>query len=113
MTERRCACGCGRSLAGMRKDAIWYSRACAVRWARSNPGKSLHEAYSANKGQTRSRSGPSGFQYPRRKTDDAVAFWIAATLHVGVEDARDEAKRILNPVLPARQREQLEQKEAA
>lgn len=44
MTERRCACGCGRSLDGMRKDAIWSSRACAVRWARSNPGKSLHDA---------------------------------------------------------------------
>jgi hypothetical protein len=42
---------------GKRSDAIWYSRACAVRWARENPGKSLYEARKSNIGRTRKRSG--------------------------------------------------------
>lgn len=33
MTDRFCNCGCGESLAGMRKDAIWHSDACRKRGA--------------------------------------------------------------------------------
>jgi hypothetical protein len=51
--ERICICGCKRSLAGKRTDALWFSRACAVRWARENPGKSLYAGHSANKGRTK------------------------------------------------------------
>jgi hypothetical protein len=28
----RCACGCGTSLEGRPSDAVWASRACAMRW---------------------------------------------------------------------------------
>jgi hypothetical protein len=71
--ERVCICGCKRSLAGKRTDALWFSRACAVRWARENPGKSLYVARSANKGRTRGCSGPSGCQVSYRKAVDAAA----------------------------------------
>jgi hypothetical protein len=57
VTDRVCQCGCGRSLAHMRSDARWASRACAVRWARLNPGISLYEALNTNRERTRERSG--------------------------------------------------------
>jgi len=50
---RLCACGCGPLPGDMRSDAIWRSRACAVRWARENPGRSLYDAHRANKGRTK------------------------------------------------------------
>jgi hypothetical protein len=44
LSERTCECGCGASLAEMRSDALFRSRACAMRAKR---------AASANKGRTR------------------------------------------------------------
>ena len=43
---KKCRCGCGASLAGMRADAQWASRACAMRAKRSA---------SANKARTARR----------------------------------------------------------
>lgn len=105
--ERVCACGCKRSLNGMRRDAVWYSRACAVRWARSNPGKSLLDAHSANGGRTRRRSGPSGRQVSYRKAVATLADWLNV---LPTDDSTLHAEEILRPALPARQRARLEQK---
>lgn len=91
----------------MRKDAIWFSRACAVRWARANPGKSLSEAYSANKGRTRKRRRPSerGVQ---------VSYYKAFKALTSETDLYDEQiERALKRALPERQRALLEQREAA
>lgn len=33
--SRECGCGCGRSLAGMRADAVWWTDACRKRAQRA------------------------------------------------------------------------------
>lgn len=47
MTDRRCACNCGASLAGMRAGAVYASPACRMRARR---------AADANKTRTRRKS---------------------------------------------------------
>lgn len=102
--ERVCACGCGLSLEGMRRDAVWYSRAHAVRWCRAHHGKSLLAARKANRGRTRTRRKPSGAQVSYFKAIDEVA----ATLRVyGVGEARSVAMATLSRALPDRQRARL------
>lgn len=41
MNTRKCRCGCGRSLAGMRRDAVWYSRACYMADKRGHSPRKL------------------------------------------------------------------------
>ncbi len=52
---------------GKRSDAIWHSRACAVRWARAHPGKSLYAVHSANKGRTKPAGRKASYQKTLRK----------------------------------------------
>jgi hypothetical protein len=101
--ERVCACGCERSLEGMRRDAVWYSRGCAMRWRRAHPGKSLLTAHSANKGRTRTRHKPSGLQVSFRKAVEALTELLA----------KPEAERALAKALSPRQRARLEQLQEA
>lgn len=110
--ERVCACGCGRSLADMRRGAKWASRACAERWRRENPGRPLSDAYNHHKTHTRRRSGPSGVSYAARAADECLARWLALTRHLDIDDAREEAKRILFPALSARRQRERLQREA-
>jgi hypothetical protein len=106
--ERLCACGRpGCSLEGKRADAIWRSRACAVRWARENPGKSLTWAYSANKGRTRSRRtrGERGVQVSLPKAIIVVS---------AISDAPEaEIRRVLTDALSPAQQRILEQRKRA
>jgi hypothetical protein len=115
--ERVCACGCKRSLDGMRRDAVWYSRAHAVRWARSNPGKSLLDAHNANGGRTRRRSGRSGVQVSYRKAVEAIVKGFTPHTYGHwcypqsfEDDVRQSAEVALRSALSDRQRAQLEQK---
>lgn len=66
--SRVCACPRKESLEGMRSDAIWFSRACAVRWARENPGKSLYGARKSNVGRTK----PAGRKASYRRALDKL-----------------------------------------
>jgi hypothetical protein len=93
--ERVCACGCGRSLEGKRRDAVWASRACAVRWARSNPGR------------------PSGLQVSYRKAVAVLADWLAVPPTDGCTPHPEEilAEEILRDALPRRQQQILKQRE--
>jgi hypothetical protein len=115
--HRFCACGCKRSLDGMRKDAVWYSRACAVRWGRENPGKSLRDAHSANKRRTGTTAKPSGLQVSYRRAVEATvtAIWDFAAERISGNDVsiEDVAERAQRGALSDRQRELLEQREAA
>ncbi len=106
--ERLCACGCKHSLEGMRKDAVWYSRACAVRWARENPGKSLLTAHSTNRARTLTRRKPSGAQVSYFKVIDAVAATLRA---YGIHESRSVARTTVRRALPDRQRARLEQRQ--
>jgi len=113
-SERVCACGCGMSLDGMRRDAIWLSRAHAVRWARANPGKSLREAHSANKGRTRTRSRPSGAQGSLgkiRRSMELLVIRVAPDLPPAKADRLVKVHSLYT--LSERQRALLEQREAA
>jgi hypothetical protein len=109
-----CICGCKRSLAGKRTDALWFSRACAVRWARENPGKSLYAAHSANKGRTKKIRRPfeRGVQVSFHKAVEAAS---AAVIHGALQHitlpvdqkrltAREIAELHLRGALPDRQR---------
>jgi hypothetical protein len=105
--ERVCACGCGRSLDGMRRGAKWESRACAVRWSRENPGSPLSDAYNPNRSRTRKRRTPSerGLQVSFRKAIEV--------LHAELRLPKLAIESALEPALSARQRQQLFEREAA
>lgn len=109
-SARVCACGCGASLDGMRRDAIWVSRAHAVRWGRSNPGKSLKDAHSANKGRTQTRDRPSGLQVSFWKAQRALEEFL--DLH-DVRAARNLSVSILAEGLSDRQRTLLHERKRA
>lgn len=119
--ERVCACGCGSSLDGMRRDARWLNRAHAVRWARANPGKSLNDALSANKARTRRRGGPSGLQVSYPKAVKSMTGRLVALALAG-DDLLDEytidrcgeiAEEGLRLALSDRQRALLKGRDAA
>ena len=101
-TTRRCLCGCGHLPPGMRSDAVWASRACAARWARANPGRSLLDARSPNAARTRPRS---GLQVSLQKAAAAVADTFGCPT--------DVARAVLAGALSDRQRATLHAREAA
>lgn len=109
MSESLCACGCKRPLEGMRTDAIWASRACAVGWARENPGKSLYDARRANRARTKGESGKQ--MNPRRALKGAAVMlstFAEAVGHPMDDDLADMAARLfLDKAYPERQRERL------
>jgi hypothetical protein len=109
--SRVCACGCGPLPDDMRSDAIWRSRACAVAWARENPGKSLYDARRANVART---PNPSGAQVSASKMTLRLED-LLIRLNVPPALARVKAEGCVRAALPARQRELLAQrsKEAA
>ena len=112
MTKRVCWCPCKASLEGMRTDAIWKSKACALRWSRENPGKAPPGRNNAHVIDTRSRSGP---QVGYRR---AVGAAMGLLLEHGFAPASkipQLAEQAMRDVLPVRQRELLAQrsKEAA
>ena len=98
---RVCACGCGTPLDGLRADARWASRAHAVRWARTHPGKPLTAAGSANRRRTRAGSGR---QVSYRKAVDAAAAAIEASRFDQATPPRTLAERFMQQALPANQR---------
>jgi hypothetical protein len=108
--DRVCACRCGRSLEGKRRDAVWYSRACAVRWARSNPGKSLYVARSANKGQTRTRRSRSGLQVSYRRMVDVLEDLFT---YQGLDYPRTRAVNAVRYALSDRQKALLTERKRA
>ncbi len=97
MNARHCKNrACGRSLAGMRSDAEWCSRACAM---------AAKRARSANGGRT---SGPSGLQVSYRRAVMAMAVCLSTRYGVPVEEAQAEAEDYIGYVLSDRQRARLD-----
>ncbi len=103
MSERRCKHrACGRSLAGMRADAVWCSRACAM---------AAKRARRANAGRTRG-SGPSGLQVSYAKVRAALMerfqqdhpHWAAP---LTAAQLRGRADEFLLPLLSDAQRARL------
>ncbi len=94
---------CMRSLAGMRADAVWCSRACAM---------AARRARSANGGRTR-RSGPSGVQISYAKVRAALIeryqqdhpHWAAP---LTAKQLRARADEFLLPLLSDAQRARLD-----
>ncbi len=103
MNARHCKNrACGRSLAGMRSDAEWCSRACAM---------AAKRARSANAGRT---SGPSGLQVAYRRMVDVLADEGAIVVTTRTRaDARRKAERIVREALSDRQRARLDARRAA
>lgn len=100
MTKRVCWCPCKASLEGMRTDAVWKSKACALRWRRENPGKELPGRNNAHIIDTRSRS---GLQLSYRKAVGEVAHLIRP-LALSPGEATALAEQTLSRALPVRQR---------
>ena len=98
---RLCACGRGCSLAGMRADARWASRACAVRWGRENPGRTLTDAYKPNRTRTRTRRRSSGLQVSFWKAQQALEGWLV--IYTDAPAPRNLAVAILEDALSDRQ----------
>jgi hypothetical protein len=107
MTKRVCRCPRKESLDGMRADAIWASKACALRWSRENPGEPLPGRGNAHIIDTRSRS---GLKVSYRKAVIEVAYLISVESHMSHEEAEALAEMTLSRALPTRQREQLAQR---
>jgi hypothetical protein len=115
MTERLCACGCGRSLDGMRSKARYASGACRTRdWKRRKGITGIRYTKASQNG----KSGPPGLQQSHpRSVEQAEAMLRCADderIRTGSHRPTPElAREFMAQALSARQREQLEQKEAA
>jgi hypothetical protein len=105
MTQRTCVCPRKEPMDGMRSNAIWFSRACAVRWARENPGKSLYDARNPNRTRTRARSGP---QVSLHRAIEAGRRLALTPIPPSPQEAREAAEAEMRRELSDRQREQLE-----
>jgi len=107
--ERLCACGCKRSLEGKRKSAIYYEASCRTRaWKQRHRIIGIRYTKASQNGKSR-----SGVQISYPATRLAVARDLAITRHLAEDAALAEAERILLPVIPARQRARLEQRQEA
>jgi len=93
MIKRVCRCPKKESLEGMRTDAVWASKACALRWSRENPGKELPGRGNAHIIDTRGRSGR---QVSARKMERVLTHkygWPHSVAHEAVNEALPEAQR--------------------
>lgn len=108
MTERRCACGCGRSLDGMRSKARYASAACRTRdWKRRKGITGIRYTKASQNGKSR-----SGKQVTRGKAiDAAIRTALRFAENPDPQEVFETARQEVDRALPARQR--LEQKEAA
>ena len=107
MTKRVCWCPCKASLEGMRADAVWASKACALRWSRENPGKEPPGRGNAHIIDTRSRS---GLQVALQKAITAGERLALLPPPACPSMARQLAEHEMREVLSARQRELLAQR---
>jgi hypothetical protein len=105
VSARKCACGCGVSLDGMRSDAVWASESCrkAVK----------HGERRRIAARTRPHA-RSGLQLSYRKAVEAIVKGFSgplsghwATAHLAEDDVRQSAEIALASVLPRRQLERL------
>lgn len=104
-SERVCACGCGASLDGMRKDAIYASAHCrTLGWKRRVGYADPRRRKASPNGKT-GRSKPSGLQVSYRK----AVRELADVMDAGNPESLELAGRILARALPERQRALLEQ----
>lgn len=116
MSARVCPCGCGGSLDGARKGAIWKDGdACRMRAIRRGvPATTIEaakRAANANTTRTRRRGGPRGVALPYRRTLAAVAEALN-TITPGrrVDEGEDPyvvAAEILEPCLSLTNRKRL------
>lgn len=111
-SERVCACGCGASLDGMRKDAIYASPQCrSLGWKRRVGYADPRRRKASRNGKTR-RSGPSGLQVSYRKAvETAIEMLVAGCDEMYIPE--EFAERFMSRALSERQRALLEQREAA
>lgn len=106
--QHTCKCGCGRPRKG-RSD--FATDACRTRHWKQRTG---YQARARENGRNGTENGKttrakrSGMQVSYRKAVEAVAEELA---HLGVRDPEHRARLVLTPVLPARQRTRLNQKE--
>lgn len=101
---RLCKCGCGVRLRG--RQTLWASEGCRKAFERGRAPANADIA------RTQSRSGPSGRQVSYHKAVEAAI----DMLNAGTErpyEVEKLANEYMQRALPARQRAQLEQKEAA
>ena len=106
-SERVCRCGCGRSLEGMRKDAIYASSSCRALIYRRDRGI---VGYRPVKAVLNGK--PSGLQVSFWKAQGALQEWLEQY----VPDARaprNLSVSILTDALSERQREQLHERKRA
>lgn len=109
--ERICACGCKRSLEGMRRNAIYATSACRARdWKR----RAGYADPRRRKASRNGKSGRSGLQVSYSKAVeavvDAISTFSTERLSTGVtRDVREIAAEAVLERLPARQRARLEQ----
>lgn len=101
---RLCACDCGQSLDGYRRDAKWRSEACEKRWRRAHPGRSAHEASVGVVGPTKPRrkSGVS-IRIAARGAIDAMVPLLARAGYSDA-DAREHARIAVLPLVAPQHR---------
>jgi hypothetical protein len=106
MSVRLCACGCKRSLEGMRSGARYASAACRTRGWKAREGiTGIRYVRASQNGKNRH----SGLQLSYHK----AVRELADAMDPGNPECLEVAGRILARALPARQRAQLQERKAA
>jgi hypothetical protein len=100
---KRCACGCGRSLAHLKKPGRYASDACRARAWKARHGSGAPRAVGTAENGSRHYG---GLQVSYRKAVDTLAIAFYGEPPDAFSRARVE--EMLRPALPARQRERLD-----
>lgn len=103
---------CGRSLRGMRTDAVWCSEACRKRDAREHPAEHAQRRRSPDKAPTKRRRRPSGLQISYQRAVRELANELAGLPPATDHDRapahhRRVAADVLSRALSDRQRQRL------
>lgn len=116
---RNCECGCGCPLKGLRSNARYASAACRTRdWKRRKGITGIRYTKASQNG----KSGPSGLQQSHLKSVEQAEAMLRCADDERIRTGSHRptpvlAREFMAQALPAkqlaRQREQLEQKEAA
>jgi hypothetical protein len=102
--ERICACGCKRSLEGMRRNAIYATSACRARDWKRREGYADPRRRKASRNGRRQRPKPSGLQVSFPKAVEQLEEYLTQHGHL---TPYTTARAILKGALSERQRAKL------